>query len=61
MELQRMALAPEEHSLNKLPEYEQITTDEQLARFCGSLRGSDLLAIDLNCASYRSQRERNRR
>jgi ribonuclease D len=58
MEFQPMALAPKEHSLNKVPEYEQITTDEQLARFCGSLRGSDLLAFDTEFVSencYRPQ------
>ncbi|MFM7115761.1 MAG: ribonuclease D, partial [Planctomycetota bacterium] len=44
--------------MSKLPEYEQITTDEQLARFCGSLRGSELLAFDTEFVSencYRPQ------
>lgn len=44
--------------LNKLPEFEQLTSAEQLARFCANLRGSDVLAFDTEFVSenrYRPQ------
>lgn len=44
--------------MNKLPEHQLITTPEQLDRFCGGLRGTDLLAFDTEFVSencYRPQ------
>lgn len=44
--------------LNKLPEFEHLTSAEQLARFCSSLRGTDVLAFDTEFVSenrYRPQ------